>query len=132
MNERDTIGSAQQRLDLYRRTIAFLLMEREQSGSHAVEDIERQLADTRREILLIKRDLQALGVMVEDHPYDSAPSATEPPTPALAGVRSARTPRRAPPGKGVTDTRLLTGELPRPCSLRPRGSKPALAYTLPP
>jgi iron(II)-dependent oxidoreductase len=70
MDEHELIRSGQQRLALYRRTIDFLTAQRGQAGASAPADLERQLDDTRREIAQIKRDLRALGVVVEDHPSD--------------------------------------------------------------
>jgi formylglycine-generating enzyme required for sulfatase activity len=70
MDEHELIRSGQQRLALYRRTVDFLSAQHGQAGAPASPDLERQLDDTRRQIWQIKRELRALGVVVEDHPND--------------------------------------------------------------
>jgi iron(II)-dependent oxidoreductase len=72
MDDSESIRSGQQHLDLYRRTIALLVQQREQIQPSEHIDLRQQLDETRREIMLIKRDLRAAGVTVEDHPNDGA------------------------------------------------------------
>src|SRR5262245_28497040 len=69
--ELDVIPALQRRLIVHRRTIEYLEHQRAQFGAFTPAYIWHQFDDTRGEIAQIKRELRALGVMVDDHPGDS-------------------------------------------------------------
>jgi formylglycine-generating enzyme required for sulfatase activity len=66
MDDYEFVRARQQRLALYRRTIAFLSEQRGLGGVLTDTDIDRQIADVRREILSITRELHAHGVIVDE------------------------------------------------------------------
>src|SRR6476469_8879426 len=70
--EIDVIPALQRRLIVHRRTIEYLEHQRAQLGAFTPAYIWHQFDDTRGEIAQIKRELRALGAVIDDHPGDSA------------------------------------------------------------
>lgn len=73
----DSIESLRMRLSIYRRTIDFLEEQRAQFGAFLPPYVRHQLDETRREIVQIKQELQALGEVVEDRVGDVEQPQTE-------------------------------------------------------
>jgi iron(II)-dependent oxidoreductase len=75
----DGIPALQRRLIVYRRTIEYLEHQRAQLGAFTPAYIWHQFDDTRGEIAQIKRELRALGAVVDDQPGDNdAPPGAQP------------------------------------------------------
>jgi formylglycine-generating enzyme required for sulfatase activity len=83
--EPDVIPALQRRLIVYRRTIEYLEHQRAQFGAFTPAYIWHQFDDTRGEIAQIKRELRALGVVVDDLPGDSEAPLAAPASTARAG-----------------------------------------------
>mgnify|MGYP001947991797 CR=1 FL=1 len=85
-DESEPTVALQRLLDVHRRTISFLEVQRAYFGAFAPPYIWHQFDEARGEISRIKSELRALGVQVQDAPGDIAPPNPHPTNPAATDI----------------------------------------------